>query len=194
MFNIHPQENVLPPFATWDGGFTESELNTIVKYGNSLNPAPALIDNQTEANTKTRNCSVSWIEPNPEINWLFTRLAFITNQLNSTFFRFDLTGMYENLQYTVYEGNPSSGGHYTWHMDRGNTGTPRKLSLVLQLSSPDDYEGGELQLFVKNDPISVEKKQGLIAAFPGYAMHRVTPVTKGIRKSLVVWISGPAFR
>ncbi len=194
MFTLHPQENVIPPFAVWNDGFSEIELASILSLGASSNLVHATIDKNTEASPEVRNCLVSWLTPTQDSAWLFERIAFITNQLNSMFFRFDLSGIYENLQYTVYEGAPDVGGHYTWHMDRGNTGTPRKLSLVLQLSPPDEYEGGELEVLVGNTPTSVEKKLGLVAAFPGYVLHRVTPVTKGIRRTLVVWISGPAFR
>jgi PKHD-type hydroxylase len=72
--------------------------------------------------------------------------------------------------------------------------SPRKLSLILQLSDATEYEGGELQLKDSSDHTAVERKKGHLIAFPSYLLHRVTPVTKGIRRSLVVWISGPAFR
>jgi PKHD-type hydroxylase len=115
--------------------------------------------------------------------------------LNGQFFQFDLYGFNEDMQYTVYDGEQQ--GHYTWHLDDSGKNTqrgPRKLSLVIQLSDPSDYEGGELQLQTGPDPTIVDKAKGLVAAFPSYTLHRATPVTKGIRKTLVVWITGPAFR
>jgi PKHD-type hydroxylase len=70
----------------------------------------------------------------------------------------------------------------------------RKLSLVLQLSDPSEYEGGELQTMSGPNHCAVDRQKGLIAAFPSYMLHRVTPVTKGTRYSLVVWICGPSFK
>jgi PKHD-type hydroxylase len=98
------------------------------------------------------------------------------------------------MQYTVYYGDRE--GHYDAHIDSSaNTQCPRKLSIVLQLTDPAEYEGGELQII--NDsrsPLAVQKARGLVAAFPSFALHKVTPVTKGIRKTIVIWITGPAFR
>jgi PKHD-type hydroxylase len=86
-------------------------------------------------------------------------------------------------------------GHYDWHIDSGlETNTvPRKLSMALLLSDPSEFEGGELQIMRAGVPESVEQKRGRAWFFPSYLMHRVTPVTKGIRRSLVMWVGGPAF-
>jgi PKHD-type hydroxylase len=92
----------------------------------------------------------------------------------------------------VYESDNS---HYDWHQDiNPNTfNSPRKFSLVLQLSDPSEYEGGNLEIF--SDKIHVvEKKRGMVVGFPSYMPHRVTPVVSGIRKSLVIWVCGPPFR
>jgi PKHD-type hydroxylase len=84
---------------------------------------------------------------------------------------------------------------YGWHQDYGGKLSPsRKLSLVLQLTDPAQYEGGNLQVMTSGEPKSVRKQRGLIAAFPAYTLHQVTPVTQGTRQSLVAWISGPQFR
>jgi PKHD-type hydroxylase len=119
-------------------------------------------------------------------------MAFITRQLNGQFFDFDLYGFVEDFQYTVYEeGND----HYTWHMDKGkNSTSPRKLSLVLQLSDPSEYDGGDLEIFTGVNTTTLEKKKGIIHAFPSFVMHRVTPVTRGVRRTLVIWVSGPKFK
>jgi len=72
--------------------------------------------------------------------------------------------------------------------------SPRKLSLVLQLTDPEEYEGGDLELMTSSDPIAVLKQRGLISVFPSFVLHRVTPVTKGTRRTLVVWACGPEFK
>jgi PKHD-type hydroxylase len=68
------------------------------------------------------------------------------------------------------------------------------LSLVLQLSDPAQYEGGNLQVMTGSEPQTVRKQRGLVAAFPSYVLHQVTPVTQGTRQSLVAWVSGPQFK
>jgi len=71
---------------------------------------------------------------------------------------------------------------------------PRKISLSLQLSEPSDYEGGELVLQAGDSERVAEKARGTLIAFPSFVLHRVRPVTAGVRKSLVIWVAGPEFR
>jgi PKHD-type hydroxylase len=68
--------------------------------------------------------------------------------------------------------------------------------MAMQLTDPSEYEGGNLQVLPtgKTEPQNVRKQRGLIAIFPSYVLHQVTPVTQGSRQSLVAWITGPAFR
>jgi len=185
------------PFVTWRNAFTPDELDKIIEYGNSLEKIKASVggDPSSEADiSEIRESTTSWIQYNENTSWIYDRLAFIARQLNGQFYRFNLHGFNEDLQYTVY--NAESNGHYTWHLDSGVTGEgnpPRKFSLVLQLSDPGDYEGGDLEIMVSPNPEQITKEKGLIAAFPSYTLHRVTPVTSGTRKSLVVWATGPAF-
>jgi PKHD-type hydroxylase len=71
---------------------------------------------------------------------------------------------------------------------------PRKLSLSIQLSDPAAYEGCELELSFGDGIKTAPRKRGTVVAFASYVLHRVTPITAGTRKSLVVWVSGPEFR
>ena len=182
-------------FVTWDNGFSPEELDKLQEYAKTLEFSKAGVgtDDPSSSFDEIRKSSVAWIQNNPDTAWLYDRLAFIGRNLNAQFFNFDLYGFLEDMQYTVYvEGEES---HYTWHVDMSPSAlAPRKLSLVLQLSDPSEYEGGELQTFVRPEPAVVQKKRGLVAAFPSWALHRVTPVTKGVRHTLVVWICGPSFR
>lgn len=66
----------------------------------------------------------------------------------------------------------------------------RKLSMSLQLSDPNDYEGGELLLHLSHNPTVISKQKGMMVFFPSHTLHEVTPVTKGERYSLVAWIHG----
>ena len=115
------------------------------------------------------------------------------SSLNAQFFRLDLTGFGEPVQLTNYD--QSDHGMYGWHQDYGGRVAPsRKLSIVLQLTDPSRYEGGNLQILTSGEPQNIRKQRGLITAFPSYTLHQVTPVTQGSRQSLVAWITGPAFK
>ena len=70
----------------------------------------------------------------------------------------------------------------------------RKLSCVIQLSDPNDYEGGDLQLNNGSGVVTIEKKKGRVVFFSSFVLHRVTPVTNGTRISLVTWLSGRNLR
>jgi PKHD-type hydroxylase len=183
-------------FATWNNVFSDEELVLLDKMATDRGLGQATVgDNEGENDPTVRISNVAWIDLREDSRWLYDRLSYVANQLNGQFFQFDLYGFNEDMQYTVYDGEKQ--GHYTWHLDDSGKNTqrgPRKLSLVIQLSDPSEYEGGELQLKVGPDPTVVDKAKGLVAAFPSYTLHRATPVTKGIRKTLVVWITGPAFR
>lgn len=181
-------------FAYWENGFSDFELSEIIRIGDSLLTDDAVvgIGNSSEINHDIRSSTVSWISHNDESSFIYEKLGWISRQLNGEFFGFDVWGFSEHLQYTKYA---STNDHYTWHMDKGaGTDSPRKLSLVLQLSDPEEYEGGDLEFFLSSEPTQAIKKKGTVYAFPSYIMHRVTPVTSGIRKTLVIWLAGPKFR
>ena len=188
----HPNN---PGFVTWQDGFTDAEIEQIKTLCDALPIEKAVIGGVEEDAdiAGIRTSSISWLPKTSESEWVYERLAFIARKLNAEFYNFDLYGFVEHMQFTVYDGSES--GHYTWHLDFSNTSaSPRKFSLVLQLSDPNEYEGGELQLHTKPEVESVDRKKGLVAAFPSWTLHRVTPVTSGIRKTLVVWVAGPQFR
>lgn len=179
-------------FTTWADAFTADELQRIVELGDSLIPETGVIGDN-EVDKDYRSSKVAWIHCTGAVQWIFDRLAYIARHLNGKFYDYDLYGFCEGIQYTVYSGE--SEDHYDWHQDCGvNTDTPRKLSIVLQLSDPASYEGGELQIRNAKVPSAVEKSAGLAVAFPSFMLHRVTPVTSGTRRTLVAWITGPRFK
>jgi PKHD-type hydroxylase len=190
---MFPTEAENHPFVTWDNGFTEEELIAIESYcEKNLEVSGGTVGYNTSDST-IRKSNVGWIANNAETGWFYDRLAFIARKVNSQFYRFDLYGFVEDFQYTIYDS--AELGYYDWHVDMGaNAVTTRKLSMVIQLSEPEDYEGGDLQIMDGNKLTTVDKARGKLVAFPGYVLHKVTPVTKGIRKTIVIWIAGPPFR
>lgn len=97
---------------------------------------------------------------------------------------------------SVQIGRYVEGGHYKYHTDAdipSNDKIVRKLSAVLFLSDPKDYEGGSFEFGVLENQID-KPTQGTIIVFPSYVKHRVTPVTSGERYTAVCWAMGPAFK
>jgi len=183
-------------FAAWEGAFTPEELDRIVAHGDGLALRKAdLLGAADKTGTpeadRIRVTRTAWINPGPDTAWLFQRLQQVAVALNNGAFQFDLHGFSEAFQYTVYHGD--EGGHYGWHVDQG-TVPPRKLSLSLQLSNDGDYDGCDLEFLPGHAAETAPRTRGTVIAFPSYLLHRVTPVTRGTRKSLVAWVTGPKFR
>jgi PKHD-type hydroxylase len=186
-------QNVGGPIAVWKDVFTPKELDAIEALGDALMPMRAEIAGRADNPEKLRITRVAWMERNPETAWLYARLEELVLTLNKEFYSFDLYGLVEAFQYTVYDDQ--EGGHYDWHVDLGgNDVEPRKISLSLQLTDPSRYKGCDLVLQAGNGTYSAERARGTLIAFPSYVLHRVTPIESGIRKSLVIWVAGPVFR
>lgn len=139
---------------------------------------------------RIRRSSIAFLT-DEEIGPLAAHLRAEIERLNAAVFRADLDGRVQ-FQFAQYDG--AAGEFINWHCDeplwdghfRG-----KKVSLVIQLSHPDDYDGGVLEVEGR-DP--TPRVQGLAVAFPAFAFHRVTPVTRGMRFALVVWALGPHWR
>lgn len=190
---LTPHTKKIEQYAWWEGAFTHEQLGWLQqKAKEAAEPAQVGGVDGGEINTKVRRSELNWLNNEPDCAWVFEALANVASSLNADYFGFDLTGFGEPIQLTNY--HEARQGNYTWHQDFGSSGISRKLSMVLQLSDPSEYEGGELQLLTRKEPISVEKKRGLITVFPAWTLHQVTPVTRGTRQTLVTWVSGPAFK
>jgi len=146
--------------------------------------------NDNEVDKTKRRSKVYFLPKNQEFLDIYKTFHEIIAKCDSEFYRFSLSEFAEPIQYTVYDSEDQ--GYYDWHLDMGHEKARRKLSLVCQLSDPSEYEGGELQIHT-GDILVPEKDKGNVVVFPSYMLHRVTPVTKGVRRSLVMWVEGPAF-
>ena len=185
--------HVYQPFAWSDCVFSEDELNTIIKIGNSLKKERAQTGGAGENCLDHRRSFVSWIPTNQSSAWIYQRLADVVNNINQQFFQYDLTKL-ERLQFTYYSSEEQ--GCYKQHVDPLCWQIPhnRKLSVVIQLSCPSEYEGGDLVLYNSHEGAKIEKKKGMSVFFPSYTLHECTPVTKGERYALVAWVHGPPFK
>ena len=169
----------------------------ILKKASVLN-----LDKKGRDDPEIRKTSVHFIDDEKnkinELAWHFLREA------NKVQFHYDLT-YFQAIQFAEYK----DGGFYGWHQDANGIdpdNETRKLSLTLVLSNPDNFDGGELQFYNGGRPMEdmgdmtgeqVQKDiqtQGTVVVFDSLDWHRVTPVTKGIRHSVVCWTLGPNFK
>ena len=141
--------------------------------------------------TKTRTSHISWI-PFNKMPEMYSTLEQIVNKTNNNHFGFDGIKITEQAQYTEYP----AGGFYDWHIDSDINGINeppvRKISMTCLLSHESEFEGGGLELM--SDGKIARPKQGQAIFFASYIRHRVIPNTKGVRKSLVLWVGGTPFR
>ncbi len=164
------------------------ELNHIRMLGQALCMERAETGGSGADCLDHRRSMVSWIPINEHTSWIYEKLTDHIRMVNERWFKFDLDKI-ERLQFTHY--NSTENGCYKSHTDPLNWRVPhnRKLSVVIQLSDPSEYEGGELILHNSHDNSFVEKQKGYTIFFPSYTLHEVTPVTKGERFTAVEIIS-----
>ena len=203
----------------FQSALTPRFCDELIKYGISQQEQLALTGGQTEKVNKgkplddkdiidlkkKRDSNIVWLND----RWIYKEIQpFIhqANRLAGWNFDWDFS---ESCQFTKYKLNQ----FYDWHCDswesayanpdnKDTNGKIRKLSVTCSLSAPEDYEGGELEFDFRNmdpDKQSVRKcaeikQRGSIVVFPSHVWHRVKPVTKGTRYSLVIWNLGYPFR
>ncbi|WP_137699758.1 2OG-Fe(II) oxygenase [Marimonas lutisalis] len=140
-----------------------------------------------------RRADLVWIDDLDGMGWVAERLFEVVREVNRDF-GFDLDAMAESPQVARYGAERE--GHFGWHSDIGEGAAAgrRKLTLVVQLSEPEGYDGGALELMPGAGILTAQRVRGSAVAFPSFVIHRVTPVTRGERHSLTIWAHGPAFR
>ena len=149
-----------------------------------------------------RDSNISWLSQ----VWIYKNIVPYVKQAMDRFeWNYEINRA-ESCQFTTYY----PGQFYDWHQDsfvdrkiidqyKGNN---RKISASVILNDPSEYEGGDLQFHMRNndspEKLNVEKvpfkDQGTVSVFPSFVYHRVLPVTKGVRYSLVMWLQGPDWR
>lgn len=201
------------PYVYWDNFFSELELKGITDYclnNQEYEEAKVMTKSKNDVivceeeplgsvDLEVRKSKIKMFNYDNDNQWIFEKLKNVGELVNNEFYRFDLTG-FNYFQFTEYD--ESYEGKYDFHIDIalgsdtpfGMQVAPRKLSMVLFLTDPNEYEGGQFEISMGNGYQCVEQKKGRVIAFPSWILHRVKPVTKGNRKSLVYWICGPKFR
>jgi PKHD-type hydroxylase len=199
LFPIFPKNTTgKDTHAFCDNIFSSDEINAILALPEWLQTEDGVIGGNQEnrtVNHNIRRSKIAWISPNKDTMFIWEKIAAVVSDINASFFRFDLSGCYEPIQLSIYDS--SIHGGYEWHVDAGirDNSVPRKLSMTLALSDPLEYDGGELQIKPESDvPITLATPKGRAWFFPSYTLHRVAPVTRGIRRSLVIWVGGPEFK
>lgn len=173
--------------------FSNYEIEKIISICNKLPKKEATLSSDNKIDKTYRESTISWVPVNSQTNWIYQRFSEYINKANESFFQYDLTKI-EKLQFTRYYGNQK--GFYAPHIDSnfGHFYENRKLTFVMQLSNPEDYDGGELRLHMSKNYDSMPRERGLITFFPSHILHECTPVTSGTRCTLVGWVYGPKFK
>ena len=176
--------------------FTPKQCQMIINAGRSEPKVNAQVGNERGIkggviDTKTRTSYISWI-PFKKMPEMYKDIEKIMKQTNGNHFGFDGMTLTEYAQYTEYP----EGGFYDWHVDNDvnfkHEPPVRKISMTCLLSHESEFEGGDLEL-IKEGKIA-KLKQGQIIFFASFIRHRVAPVIKGVRKSLVMWFGGTPFK
>lgn len=144
----------------------------------------------SELNKTARDSTIMWLPPNDSSDWLYRKMAGLIPQVNYDFFNQDIEA-FSFFQYTVYRKDE----FYNWHVDAedGYSTLTRKMSAVVLLSDPRSYDGGEFEIVVGGNvtnPEVMKPNAGDVIFFNSWFPHRVRPISDGVRKSLVTWISG----
>ena len=174
--------------------FTPDQCRQIIECGRRQKPEQAQVGmNKPGGGTDTskRVTTISWV-PFKEMEPMYVDLNNFIQKANLNHFGFDDIRITEPAQFTEYP----QGGFYDWHMDCDTNmlhePPVRKISMTLLLNDPSEFEGGHLELGAKNN--FAKLKQGHAICFASFINHRVQPVTRGVRQSLVVWFGGKPFR
>ena len=175
--------------------FTPKQCQMVIDRGMSLKSEDAKIGMSRRPgggiDPKKRITTISWI-PFKEMPEMYHDIEKTMLQANNNHFGFEGMRLTEPGQFTHY----LTGGFYEWHMDNDVVGKHqppiRKISMTLLLSPENEFEGGELEFMSKGRRAKL--KQGQAIFFASWLQHRVKPVTRGERKSLVMWFGGPSFK
>ena len=174
----------------WKKCADDDIIQKIIDVGESLSTMQAQVGG-AKVHEQTRISTLSWIHHNEKSKEIYDFVIDKIDRINYYHYGMKLYGI-EALQYTRYP----LGGHYKFHNDITvrKEDYMRKMSIVVALSAPNEYEGGEFLLSPHGENAkSFRFDKGDVIAFPSYVPHKVTPITSGNRITLVAWAVGPKF-
>ena len=186
--------------ATAEPVLNAQQCDELIRIGQSepkINATIGTTDKDTKLDQRYRKSNISWI-PFAKAVPIYQVIRQWMEITNNNYFGFDNVQLSENGQF----GNYGKGGFYNWHMDSNvdmaHMPTVRKISMTLLLNDPKNFEGGDLEIFC-GETLDSEKnkfklKQGYAVFFASFLLHKVAPVIKGNRKSLVMWFGGSPLR
>ena len=179
---------------TWHALFTTEQLDVLERHFDGLPLEQARLTGK--GNGGIRSTKVAWVHRNAQTEDLYLRMEAVVLRLNAELFHFVLSGL-TAMQYAVYRQDEA--GYFDWHNDYGRYRDdpgqePRKITMSLQLSDGASYDGCDLEVRAAHPVDVAPRERGTLVAFRANALHRVTPITRGLRKSLVIWAAGPEFR
>ena len=174
--------------------FTPEQCQMVIDAGRRQKPQKAQVGMGKPGggvDTKKRTTTISWI-PFKEMQPMYNQINEFIQKANKNHFGFGDIQITEQAQFTEYP----EGGFYDWHMDTDvnmqHEPPVRKISMTLLLSPENQFEGGDLELMAPGKRVKL--KQGHAIIFASFLNHRVAPVTRGVRQSLVMWFGGKPFK
>lgn len=188
---------MLNTFHVFPSVISSAKCDEIIQRGLALPSQNASIGfDQDHVDSSYRISTIRWFYA-PENKDIVDLIMYYATVSNRDSFGFDISMGAHEFQFTEYHG--TTNGKYDWHHDvwwENSRAHDRKLSVIIQLEDRSKYEGGNFEFRMPHDPSKLDgfKHRGSVLVFPSFFEHRVTPVTRGTRYSLVSWVDGPKFR
>ena len=178
-----------------ENALSTNSLKQVERYVEKKRNAWFGVDNGNELIRKSKGCYLVDEETDSvptTLTTVYQELSNIIRDVNERYWKYNIRG-WESMQYFNYD----VGDHFTWHIDTEPTpqkDTQRKISFSLGISHAHEYEGGELEVLMGgHNPLKVKLRKNDMIIFNSFLLHRVTPITKGTRKTLVGFVHGPNF-
>lgn len=191
---VNVDSTPLNAYWKWDKAAPDSFCDYVLEQIDWSKSGPGLVvspESKGVVDENLRRTDVIWVPSDTPVGCFLQ--TFMTMANSNASWNFSIYSM-EDVQIGKYCEEVS--GCYDWHTDTNliSSKAPRKLSVVMMLSDPKDFEGGRLEIDGIDIEIELLPKKGSLVVFPSFLKHRVTPVTAGVRHTAVSWMLGPFFR
>ena len=172
--------------------FNKKEVNEILSLKSESKQSTINLENEGQIiEKKIRASYTSWINIE-NIPFIYNKLNYLIDEVNNTHWRFQINHLAESSIVSYLDKKDNYGWHMDWSSDLSNCN--RKLSVIVQLSDQNDYEGCQLQIKIsKYHTYNFVKEIGSVIVFPSFLLHRATKLISGERHVLVLWYHGDAF-